>query len=81
MARVTIQDCLGKIPNRFELVLCASRRAQQLMLSGDEPFVPEDRDKPVVLALREIAAGYAHPDAFGVYNIKAPHEDDLTQEL
>lgn len=56
MARVTIEDCLVHVPNRFDLVLLASKRARQL-LAGAEPLVPINDDKATVLALREIAAG------------------------
>ncbi len=55
MARITIEDCLKKIPNRFELTLCATYRARQL-LQGHTPKV-ESHDKETVVALREIAAG------------------------
>lgn len=54
MARVTVEDCLDKIPNRFELVLAAARRSKQL-LKGARPLV-ESNNKEVVTALREIAA-------------------------
>ena len=57
MARVTVEDCLGSLKNRFELVLAASKRARQLLRTGEEPFVPWDNDKSTVVALREIAAG------------------------
>lgn len=56
MARVTVEDCLHDLENLFQLVLVASRRARQIY-SGSDPRVPEDGDKPTVLALREIAAG------------------------
>ena len=56
MARVTIEDCLLHVPNRFDLVILASKRARQL-LAGAEPLVPINDDKVTVLALREIAAG------------------------
>jgi DNA-directed RNA polymerase subunit omega len=55
MARITVEDCLDNIPNRFELVLGAARRAKQL-LKGARPLVESD-NKEVVTALREIAAG------------------------
>jgi DNA-directed RNA polymerase subunit omega len=55
MARITVEDCLEMIPNRFELVLGAARRAKQL-LKGARPLVESD-NKEVVTALREIAAG------------------------
>lgn len=59
MARITVEDCLKKIPNRFQLTLAATYRARQLTI-GSAPLVeldPNDRDKPTVIALREIAAG------------------------
>ncbi|MDE1997481.1 MAG: DNA-directed RNA polymerase subunit omega [Burkholderiales bacterium] len=55
MARITVEDCLQKIPNRFELVLCATYRARMLS-QGHTPKI-ESRNKPSVTALREIAAG------------------------
>ncbi len=57
MARITVEDCLDKVENRFELVLIATKRARQLAL-GAEPQVEWDNDKPTVVALREIAAGH-----------------------
>lgn len=56
MARVTVEDCLQHVDNRFDLVLKATKRARQLT-SGKEPFLEWDNDKPAVMALREIAAG------------------------
>jgi DNA-directed RNA polymerase subunit omega len=56
MARVTVEDCLENVDNRFQLVLSAARRARQLALGG-EPLVPWENDKPTVVALREIAEG------------------------
>ena len=56
MARITIDDCLPRIPNRFQLTLAATYRARQLTMGGT-PLVDVDRDKPTVIALREIAAG------------------------
>jgi DNA-directed RNA polymerase subunit omega len=58
MARVTVEDCLDKVANRFELVLVASRRARQLATQGKNPYVEWDNDKATVVALREIAEGY-----------------------
>ena len=55
MARITVEDCLEKIPNRFELVLAAARRAKQL-LKGARPLV-QSNNKEVVAALREVAEG------------------------
>jgi DNA-directed RNA polymerase subunit omega len=56
MARITIDDVLARIPNRFELTLAATNRARQIT-SGASPLVDPDRDKPTVNALREMAAG------------------------
>jgi DNA-directed RNA polymerase subunit omega len=56
MARVTVEDCLGRIDNRFDLVLAASLRAREIF-RGSEPRVPWENDKPTVVALREIAEG------------------------
>jgi len=60
MARVTVEDCLAHVDNRFELVLIASKRARQLA-NGVGSLVPQEKDKPTVLALREIAAGLIKP--------------------
>ncbi|MBA3581345.1 MAG: DNA-directed RNA polymerase subunit omega [Gammaproteobacteria bacterium] len=57
MARVTVEDCLDGVDNLFQLVLVASRRSRQIY-NGARPKVSEDGDKPTVLALREIAAGF-----------------------
>ncbi|TXJ07720.1 MAG: DNA-directed RNA polymerase subunit omega [Acinetobacter sp.] len=57
MARVTVEDCLENVDNRFELVLVASKRARQLARQGVDPTVEWDNDKPSVVALREIALG------------------------
>lgn len=54
MARVTVEDCVGKIPNRFELILIAAQRARELA-AGSKPVVERDNDKNPVVALREIA--------------------------
>jgi DNA-directed RNA polymerase subunit omega len=58
MARVTVQDCLANVKNRFELVMMASKRARQLMRGSAEPKVAWENDKATVVALREIALGY-----------------------
>ncbi|MDM7322416.1 MAG: DNA-directed RNA polymerase subunit omega [Gammaproteobacteria bacterium] len=56
MARVTVEDCLKDIDNRFQLVLMAAKRARQIE-AGAQPLVDPERDKPTVIALREIAEG------------------------
>ncbi len=60
MARITVEDCLEHVENRFDLVLLATKRARQLA-NGVEPLVPAENDKPTVIALREIAAGKITP--------------------
>ena len=60
MARVTVEDCLDKVDNRFELVLVATKRARQLA-NGKEPLVEWENDKPTVVALRELADGLIDP--------------------
>lgn len=56
MARVTVEDCLEHVNNRFDLVLLGAKRARQLE-NGVEPLIPKENDKPTVIALREIAEG------------------------
>lgn len=58
MARVTVEDCLEHVKNRFELVMVATKRARQIAVRGDQPMVEWENDKPTVVALREIAEGY-----------------------
>jgi len=65
MARVTVEDCLDKIPNRFDLVVLAARRARDITL-GRAPFVERENDKPTVIALREIAEGKIDLDYMNV---------------
>jgi DNA-directed RNA polymerase subunit omega len=57
MARVTVEDCLEHVDNRFELVMLSTKRARQLATGGKEPRVAWENDKPTVVALREIAEG------------------------
>lgn len=57
MARITVEDCLENVDNRFELVMVSSKRSRQLQTGGKDPLVSVDNDKPTVLALREIAEG------------------------
>jgi len=86
MARITVEDCLENIDNRFELVLTATKRARQIG-HGSEPLVEEENDKPTVIALREIAAGLIDPEGVDVLQAKIeaaeefemrPEEDDLS---
>lgn len=76
MARITVEDCLDKVENRFELVMVASKRARQLATGGKEPLVSEDSDKPTVIALREIA-----DDLINAQDILNPKEEDPEEEL
>ena len=62
MARVTVEDCLETVDNRFELVMVASKRARQMATGGKDPMVQEESDKPTVIALREIAEGLITPE-------------------
>lgn len=58
MARITVEDCLDHVDNRFELVLVGSKRARQIAVGGRDPMVAEENDKPTVIALREIEQGF-----------------------
>ena len=71
MARVTVEDCLEQLDNRFELVLVATKRARQLQTGGKEPRLAWENDKPSVMALREIAEGHVTRESVEV----APGED------
>ncbi len=85
MARITVQDCLEHVDNRFELVLVATKRARQLS-HGVEPFLSWSKDKPTVLALREIAGGFINPShieerATTTEDISKSLEEALAEEL
>ena len=77
MARVTVEDCLEQLDNRFELVLVAGKRARQLQTGGKEPRVAWENDKPTVVALREIAEG--HVTAESVDSPAADHSADINK--
>ena len=62
MARITVEDCLDHVDNRFELVMVGSKRARQIATGGRPALVPEENDKPTVIALREIEAGLVTAD-------------------
>ena len=62
MARVTVEDCLENVYNRFELVMLASKRAREIAIRGAQPLVEWENDKPTVVALREIAEGLISRD-------------------
>jgi DNA-directed RNA polymerase subunit omega len=73
MARITVEDCLDKVENRFELVMVASKRARSLATGGQEARVQEDSDKPTVIALRELADGLITRDE--IMNPPKPEEE------
>ncbi len=82
MARITIEDCLPFVDNRFDLVVAASRRARQIA-RGTIPLVPEEGDKPTVIALREIAAGLINRHVLDELEAKqrAAEEFELSAEF
>lgn len=63
MARITVEDCLDKVDNRFQLVMVASKRARQIATGGSKPLVKEENDKPTVIALRELEEGLITVDS------------------
>jgi len=79
MARVTVEDCLDKVDNRFQLVLVATKRARQLA-NGVQPMVDWENDKPTIVALREIADGLIGPSIL-TEPVHAAVEDDETAEM
>ncbi len=82
MARVTVEDCLENVENRFQLVLVATKRARQLAL-GAEPCVSRENDKPTVVALREIAGGFVTNAILDEKGPEAAYEpdDDTTAQI
>ena len=76
MARITVEDCLKQIPNRYEMVKLAAKRVKQLAVDGRAPTVDPEDAKPTVIALREIAAGLVTFDNIDSFNF-----DELEEEL
>jgi DNA-directed RNA polymerase subunit omega len=77
MARVTVEDCLIQVPNRFALVHLGAKRTKQLM-KGSRPQVDAPNNKPAVIALREIAEGRCRlPDGWEVLDVDRAPESDL----
>ena len=88
MARITVEDCLDHVANRFELVLVGSKRARQISIGGKEPHVPWESDKPTVVALREIEEGLVDASileekdepvellSFDMFDLDAPEAGD-----
>ena len=62
MARITVEDCLNFVDNRFELVMIGSKRARQIAVDGRPPLIDVENDKPTVIALREIEEGLISPE-------------------
>ena len=62
MARITVEDCLNYVDNRFELVMVGSKRARQIAVDGRPPLIDAENDQPTVLALREIEQGLINLD-------------------
>ncbi|MBI1195021.1 MAG: DNA-directed RNA polymerase subunit omega [Gammaproteobacteria bacterium] len=79
MARVTVDDCLENVDNRFDLVLISAKRARQLA-NGKEPHLPWNNDKPTVLALREIAAGLVDSSVLNEVSAREHAEESLVNE-
>ncbi len=79
MARITVEDCLEKVENRFELVMVASRRARALATGGKDPLVQEESDKPTVIALRELADAAISPEEIMNPVEEEPEEEEPVQ--
>ena len=75
MARVTVEDCLENVANRFELVMVASKRARQIATGGKESLVQEESDKPTVIALREISEGLISADILALESQREAEEE------
>ena len=75
MARVTVEDCLENVGNRFELVMVASKRARQIATGGKESLVEEESDKPTVIALREISEGLITADILALESQREAEEE------
>jgi len=79
MARITVEDCLKAVDNRFELVLTATKRARQVG-HGAEPLVEEENDKPTVIALREIADGLIDSERIAVIQAEIEAAEAFDQD-
>ena len=78
MARVTVEDCLENVVNRYELVLLASKRARQIVL-GSDPLVPDNNDKATVIALREIAEDLVTSE--NIHKINQLDDEELSEDV
>ena len=79
MARVTVQDAVEKVGNRFDLVLVAARRARQMQVGGKDPLVPEENDKTTVIALREIEEGLVTNQILDVRDRQEQQEQEAAE--
>ena len=79
MARVTVQDAVEKIGNRFDLVLVAARRARQMQVGGKDPLVPEENDRTTVIALREIEEGLINNQILDVRERQEQQEQEAAE--
>ncbi|MDR8459440.1 DNA-directed RNA polymerase subunit omega, partial [Acinetobacter baumannii] len=79
MARVTVQDAVEKIGNRFDLVLVAARRARQMQVGGKDPLVPEENDKTTVIALRQIEEGLINNQSLDVRERQEQQEQEAAE--
>ena len=79
MARVTVQDAVEKLGNRFDLVLVAARRARQMQVGGKDPLVPEENDKTTVIALREIEEGLINNQILDVRERQEQQEQEAAE--
>ena len=75
MARITVEDCLEHVDNRFELVMVGSKRARQIAVEGRPALIDEENDKPTVVALREIEQGLVTADIL----IEVPQDYEIIE--
>jgi DNA-directed RNA polymerase subunit omega len=87
MARITVEDCLNYVDNRFELVMVGSKRARQIAVDGRPPLIDAENDKPTVLALREIEQGLVNLDVikeidrdYEIVESEENSDEDTTQD-
>ena len=82
MARVTVEDCLDKVPTRYDLIVLAAKRARQLATGGRRATLEWENDKATVMALREIEAGTVTPDNISELTVDISDlEDEFSEEL
>lgn len=79
MARVTVEDAVDKVGNRFDLVLVAARRARQIAIEGKDPMVPVSNDKPTVIALREIEEGHVTASSIEAEDLRDQQQQEQAE--